>query len=305
MTDKISQPESGAASAGVEGGEPKGDAREEALRAAEQGLEAARAALEAAERRLAEAQRAVEVDRADGPCAVSSTVDAEVPEAPQGSRSASGSPEPTAECVSPVQGTPSPSDEGTGERGEAKAYPPPTGMPYAVASPDGADASAPSRSDEPSPHAVAGEAGSLSSSAASFEPAAAQPASAPGAEAASQPRASYDEYRRYEQGAYADAPTRQQPPVQPHYAQASSARDHVAAGLLAIFLGGFGVHKFYLGYSTQGFIMLAIFLLGGLLSFGFASTVIWIIAIVEGVIYLTKTQSEFEQIYVHAKREWF
>ncbi len=101
------------------------------------------------------------------------------------------------------------------------------------------------------------------------------------------------------QGAY------RQPPMQPHYAAPLSSRDHVAAGLLAIFLGGFGVHKFYLGYNTQGFIMLALSLVGGLFTFGLVAGVVWIIAIIEGIVYLTKTQSEFEQLYVCGRHEWF
>lgn len=84
-----------------------------------------------------------------------------------------------------------------------------------------------------------------------------------------------------------------------------TTKDHVAAGLLAIFLGALGVHKFYLGYNTSGFIMLAVTILGGIFTFSIATWVVWIIAIIEGIIYLTKTQSEFEQIYVFNKREWF
>lgn len=84
-----------------------------------------------------------------------------------------------------------------------------------------------------------------------------------------------------------------------------ATKDHVAAGLLAIFLGALGVHKFYLGYNTSGFIMLAVTVLGGLFTFSIATWVVWIIAIIEGIIYLTKTQTEFEQIYVFNKREWF
>lgn len=97
----------------------------------------------------------------------------------------------------------------------------------------------------------------------------------------------------------------QQPYVQPHYTAPVASRDHVAAGLLALFLGPFGVHKFYLDYNTQGFILLAISLLGGLFSFGLVTGVVWVISIVEGIIYLTKAQSEFERIYVYDKREWF
>ena len=82
-------------------------------------------------------------------------------------------------------------------------------------------------------------------------------------------------------------------------------KDHVAAGLLAIFLGVFGVHKFYLGYHTTGFIMLGVTFLGSLLTIGIAAGVVWLIGVIEGIIYLTKSQSEFEQLYVFNKREMF
>ena len=82
-------------------------------------------------------------------------------------------------------------------------------------------------------------------------------------------------------------------------------KDHVAAGLLAIFLGVFGVHKFYLGYHTTGFIMLGVTILGSLLTIGIAAGVVWLIGVIEGIIYLTKSQSEFEQLYVFSKREMF
>lgn len=98
----------------------------------------------------------------------------------------------------------------------------------------------------------------------------------------------------------------QQPYYQQPYAQPIIAtKDHVVAGLLAIFLGWLGIHKFYLGYNTSGFIMLGVSILGGILTLTLASWVIWVIAIVEGILYLTKSQSEFEQTYVLNKREWF
>ncbi|MEG0146971.1 MAG: NINE protein, partial [Raoultibacter sp.] len=62
----------------------------------------------------------------------------------------------------------------------------------------------------------------------------------------------------------------QQPYYQPQYVQ---TKDHVAAGLLAIFLGSLGIHKFYLGYNTAGFIMLAVTTIGSLLTFGLAGAV--------------------------------
>ena len=82
-------------------------------------------------------------------------------------------------------------------------------------------------------------------------------------------------------------------------------KDHVAAGLLGIFLGMFGIHKFYLGYNTSGFIMLGVAIIGGLFTFGLATSDVWLIGLIEGVIYLIKNQAEFEQAYVFKKREWF
>lgn len=106
--------------------------------------------------------------------------------------------------------------------------------------------------------------------------------------------------------AVADAPTgASRPPIQPHYAAPLASRDHVAAGLLALLLGMFGVHKFYLGYNAQGFTLLALTVIGGLFSFGLVAGVVWIIAAIEGIVYFSKSQSEFERIYIYGKREWF
>ena len=104
-------------------------------------------------------------------------------------------------------------------------------------------------------------------------------------------------------------PYTQQPYGQPYqqpYAQAApNTKDHVAAGLLAIFLGSLGIHKFYLGYNTPGFIMLAVTIVGSIFSLGIAGLAMVVIYIVEGVLYLSKSQTEFEQIYVFNKKEWF
>lgn len=88
-------------------------------------------------------------------------------------------------------------------------------------------------------------------------------------------------------------------------AEALRQKDHVAAGLLAIFLGIFGVHKFYLGCNQAGFVMMAVSIIGGILTFGLAAAVIEVIALIEGVIYLTKSQTEFDQTYVVCQRDWF
>ena len=85
-------------------------------------------------------------------------------------------------------------------------------------------------------------------------------------------------------------------------------KDKLVAGLLAIFLGGFGVHKFYLGYKVQGIIFLAINTVGWFITWAFLfipNIIICTIALIEGIIYLVKSDEEFEQTYVVEKKEWF
>lgn len=85
---------------------------------------------------------------------------------------------------------------------------------------------------------------------------------------------------------------------------ASSEKSKIAAGLLAIFLGTLGVHKFYLGYTKEGVIMLLITILGSIL-FGLGAIVMAVIALIEGIIYLTKTDEQFEATYVQGEKGWF
>ncbi len=79
----------------------------------------------------------------------------------------------------------------------------------------------------------------------------------------------------------------------------------MAAGLLAIFLGGIGIHKFYLGYAKEGVIMLLVSLIGGVITVGIASIIVGVIALIEGIMYLTKTDEQFEDIYVQGRKGWF
>lgn len=76
------------------------------------------------------------------------------------------------------------------------------------------------------------------------------------------------------------------------------------AGLLALFLGGLGIHKFYIGCQTAGIIMLSIWFVGWFMA-GLPSFVIIVIALIEGIIYLTKSNSEFENIYIKNEKCWF
>ncbi|MEB3331255.1 MAG: TM2 domain-containing protein [Synechococcaceae cyanobacterium] len=74
-----------------------------------------------------------------------------------------------------------------------------------------------------------------------------------------------------------------------------------AAGLLAIFLGAFGIHKFVLGYTTQGLIMLLV----SLLTCGIGAFVMGVIGLIEGILYITKTPDEFRATYLVARKPWF
>ncbi len=76
------------------------------------------------------------------------------------------------------------------------------------------------------------------------------------------------------------------------------------AALLALTFGGFGVHKFYLGKNTAGFIMLALFL-GGIVLGGIPTVLISIVAFVECIIYLVKSEQQFYDDYVAGDRAWF
>ncbi|TBL77334.1 TM2 domain-containing protein [Paenibacillus thalictri] len=67
-------------------------------------------------------------------------------------------------------------------------------------------------------------------------------------------------------------------------------KSRVTAGVLAILLGGFGIHKFYLGKIGIGIVYL-LFCWTGIPS---------IIGLIEGILYLTKTDSEFQQKYASA-----
>jgi TM2 domain-containing membrane protein YozV len=75
----------------------------------------------------------------------------------------------------------------------------------------------------------------------------------------------------------------------------------IAAGICGILLGGLGIHKFVLGYSTEGLIMLLV----TVLTCGFGGAVMGIIGLIEGIIYLTKSDQEFYSTYVADKKGWF
>lgn len=62
-----------------------------------------------------------------------------------------------------------------------------------------------------------------------------------------------------------------------------------------------GIHKFYLGYNKEGIILLLV----TLISCGMLGFITSIIGLVEGILYLTKSDEEFESTYIIGRRPWF
>ena len=97
----------------------------------------------------------------------------------------------------------------------------------------------------------------------------------------------------------------------PAGAQIPGAEKKIAAGICGIVLGGLGIHKFVLGYTQEGIILLSVYLVAIILTFitcGIATPLIFIpsvIGIIEGIMYLTKSDEEFVQTYIVNKKPWF
>lgn len=109
--------------------------------------------------------------------------------------------------------------------------------------------------------------------------------------------------------------TWQQPQHQPVYGQQppyghqppqfggqpfQSQKDRTTAALLAIFIGGLGIHKFYLGGSKQktaGIIQIVI----SVVTCGVGT----VIPLIEGILYLTKDDQQFQYEYVQGGKDWF
>jgi TM2 domain-containing membrane protein YozV len=79
--------------------------------------------------------------------------------------------------------------------------------------------------------------------------------------------------------------------------EAEAGQKKLVAGILGILLGAIGAHKFYLGYTTTGAIQIGITIVtcgaGG------------IIGLIEGIIYLTKSDQEFYNTYIVGQKHWF
>jgi TM2 domain-containing membrane protein YozV len=74
----------------------------------------------------------------------------------------------------------------------------------------------------------------------------------------------------------------QQPPMPNSAYGYPQPKSKLAAGLLGIFLGGLGIHRFYLGHTTIGVIQLVLTVLLGIFTFGLVG--LW--GFVEGIMIL-------------------
>ena len=80
------------------------------------------------------------------------------------------------------------------------------------------------------------------------------------------------------------------------FSNGPSGKSRGVAGLLAILMGWCGLHYFYLNKPTAGIV----FLLIAILSCGILATVTSVVSIIQGVLFFTSTQQEFEQKWVYS-----
>jgi TM2 domain-containing membrane protein YozV len=91
------------------------------------------------------------------------------------------------------------------------------------------------------------------------------------------------------------------PTIAPPSPGASRASNKIPAGVCGILLGSLGVHKFILGYTGAGLVMLLV----TVLTCGIGAAVMHIIGLIEGIVYLCKSDEDFVRIYVDGRKEWF
>ncbi|WP_345147635.1 TM2 domain-containing protein [Arthrobacter ginkgonis] len=99
------------------------------------------------------------------------------------------------------------------------------------------------------------------------------------------------QYPHQQQAPYQPGPVQQVPPQgygqpYPNYQLPSEQKSKLVAGLLGIFLGGLGIHRFYLGYTTIGVIQLLLTVVVGIFTFGLVA--LW--GFVEGIMILCGAQ---------------
>lgn len=75
------------------------------------------------------------------------------------------------------------------------------------------------------------------------------------------------------------------------------AEKKISAGICGILLGALGIHRFILGDTKGGILRILI----TVVTCGAGS----LIGLIEGIIYLTKSDEEFVDLYINQKKGWF
>jgi TM2 domain-containing membrane protein YozV len=104
-------------------------------------------------------------------------------------------------------------------------------------------------------------------------------------------------------GILATGPTPTVPPVQTYVTRPAGADKKIVAGIVALIphTGMLGIHKFVQGNTGAGVARLLI----TVLTCGIGGAVMWIISLIEGLIYLTMSDEEFVRTYILNKKGWF
>ena len=66
-------------------------------------------------------------------------------------------------------------------------------------------------------------------------------------------------------------------------------KSKIVAGLLGVFLGAFGIHRFYLGYTTIGVVQLILSVLLGFFTCGVTTVIVGLCGFIEGILIICGT----------------
>jgi len=80
------------------------------------------------------------------------------------------------------------------------------------------------------------------------------------------------------------------------FSSGPSGKSRGVAGLLALFLGSVGLHYFYMGKTSAG----VLFLVATLITCGVLGVVTQVVSIIQGVLFFTSSQAEFERRWVNS-----